>query len=94
MAGKSVFVIYIDDADKDITTKITGTYPGSYRHSDHLVCIETEDLPSTVKSRIGLDGSDGRDGPSGAIFKLGSSAVGFTSKALWEWLGETESMSR
>ena len=93
MAGKSVFVIYVDTPDKDIAARITDAYPGSYKHSDHLVCIETADLASTVKSRIGFDGSEGEDGPSGAIFELGSSAVGFTSKALWTWLRKTESLA-
>lgn len=93
MAGKSVFAIYIDDADKGVVAQITDAYPGSYRHSDHLVCIETADLPSTIKGRIGFDGSGGQEGPSGVIFKVGSAAVGFTTKTLWEWLRETEAMA-
>ena len=83
-----VFAVLLDQPSQDAVQRLNDAYPeNTYQVTDTSLLVRTSDLAEDIAVSAGIKGD--RIAP-GVVFKLNGSYAGYSSRALWEWLGEVE----
>lgn len=86
----AVFGILLKEPNEAVRNRIRASFPSEscYEYNRMMFFVTSEKLSEEVARSIGLKG-DNRIGPaSGVVFKLTSAYSGYTTRDLWEWLGQ------
>lgn len=83
-----VFVVLFDEEHPEAIRKLRERYPVNFERSSTAYLIRTQDLAEAVARNVGIKGEERV--VSGVVFKLNSVYSGYTSRTLWDWLGEVE----
>ena len=80
-------VVFTDPLPVSAVNQLRNSFPGLYEMVPNTVyLVRSDELSSDVATKAGIK-SDPRIA-RGAVFKLNHAYSGFTSKDLWEWLGD------
>ena len=84
-----VFAVLLDEPSQNAVQRLNDAYPeNTYQVTDTSFLVRTSDLAEDIAVSAGIKGSDRI--ASGVVFKLNRAYAGYSSRALWEWLGEVE----
>ena len=87
--ARSVFVVILDHP-QDVSEKLREVYGNDdvYSHPSNSTVhfIETGDMASEVKEKIGMNPDAGVEG---TVFRLEEPYAGFTFGEFWHWLQKT-----
>lgn len=88
----AIFVVILNqDAPEVFKGKINELYPLNYGYADNIFFIEDDNIPETIANRLGIKVEDeNQRTTTGAVFGLDGSYSGYTTKALWDWLGRVK----
>ena len=88
----SIFVVVLNQDDLGrFENKIRELYPFSFQYADNIFFLEDDNIPETIANRLGIKVEDeNQRTATGAVFGLDGSYSGFTTKALWDWLGRVK----
>ena len=83
----AVFIIALDDENKEIYDSICNKYDESnrYEFSPTLFFVTDNLISERVAIKIGLLGGDKILDATGIVIKLDESYAGFAKKGLWDW---------
>lgn len=83
----NVFVVIFTDPSSDAIDHLRKSFPNLYEMVPKTVClVRSDELSSDVALKAGIKSTPRV--AKGAVFKLNHAYSGFTSKSLWEWLGD------
>ena len=83
----SVFAVVFTDPSPRAAEHLQAAFTGAYELVPNTVYLVRSDKLSTdVAERAGIKSDDRVS--RGAVFKLNHAYSGYTSRSLWEWLGD------
>lgn len=83
----NVFMIVFTDPSTKAVAHLRSSFPNLYEMVPDTVClVRSDELSSDVAAKAGIKSKP--QVARGAVFKLNHAYSGFTSKSLWEWLGD------
>ena len=83
-----VFAVVLDEPNVESQKRLQDAYPDLYTLNDTVSLVRTAGLAQSVAVTAGIKGEDRF--VSGVVFKLNRAYSGYTSRAVWEWLGQGE----
>ena len=88
----AVFAVHLGGDTTAAKSRISTNYPGT-KHLElesNLYLIHADSIAETVAVNLGIKGDNRIEGLTGIVFKLNSEYAGFTYRAIWSWLSDTE----
>ena len=83
----NAFVVVFTEPSAEAGAHLKGKFSDSYELVENTVfLVRSDELSSDVAIKAGIK-SEPRVS-TGAVFKMNHAYAGYTSKTLWEWLGE------
>jgi hypothetical protein len=82
----AVFVVLAEEPNEELAQKIATEFPADfYTLTDRQWLISADSIPQTVAEQLGV-----RSGKFGRVIviKASTSASGWHSKTVWEWLNQ------
>lgn len=85
-----VFAVVLNEPNGDVARRVGGKYPNHYKMNDTFFLVQGDGIAQSVSEAVGIKGDDRVEDARGVVFKINHSYSGFTSRALWDWLGQAE----
>ena len=83
----NVFAVVFTDPSPQAAEPLLEAFPGAYELVPQTVyLVRSDQLSSDIAQRVGIKTEDRVS--RGAVFKLNHAYSGYTSRSLWEWLGD------
>lgn len=87
----AIFAIILEEPNTDVRGRIQAQYPGHFEYSQTFFLIESDKLSENIAVEVGIKGDSRFEKSSGFVLKLERYTYsGYTTRSLWEWLGEVE----
>ena len=86
----SVFAVVLNEAHPDVVERIENAYPDFYQLSNTFFLVQSNALARKVAAAVGIKGDDRIEDAQGVVFRLNRAYAGYSSRDLWEWLGQAE----
>lgn len=86
------FIVLVDKSEHVdlIKNKLQKSYELTYSHHsiNNVFFVASRHTAEEISKSIGITKKE--DGCTGAIFKLSPAYAGYSSRSLWDWLGQVE----
>ncbi len=91
----TVYAVLLRESNDEVAKRLFDHYKEEdyYCMSDTTYLVRSSTIAEKVAVAIGLKGEDRIEDASGVVFKLNHSFAGYSSRDLWDWLEQTESLA-
>lgn len=87
----AIFVIALLRPNEGVSSRIVSRYPKRFAYNSTLFFVQADVLAEELAIELGIKGPERISEASGFVVKLQEfSYSGYTTRSLWEWLGEAE----
>jgi hypothetical protein len=93
----NIYLIQLLAANTSVGQRVASTYPDFYQYNETtFLVVDASPITENIAIGAGIKGDGRVEDASGFVLKLGNppSYSGFTTRALWDWLGAAGSKTQ